>query len=185
MEINLGEAHSPEWVLQGDVIRPLFVCPIFLSFFLSSSPQGEVEINLDEARGPLKEWVLQEAVQREVKRRFARFLRTFTNEDGEQVYRQRVREMVRSEWSKQSDTYPYLLRFPLLENRDKERLAPRTASPPVFCCCGRLQQLGRGRCREYAGVPPAFPRGWLGWTGAWEPRGCAAMLPADVRPCAM
>lgn len=56
-----------------------------------------MEINLDEARGPIKEWILQEPVQREVKRRFARFLRTFQNEDGDYVYRQRVREMVRSE----------------------------------------------------------------------------------------
>ena len=58
---------------------------------------GEVEINLDEARGPVKEWILQEPVQREVRRRFARFLRTFQNEDGDYVYRSRVREMARSE----------------------------------------------------------------------------------------
>ncbi|GAB4814991.1 hypothetical protein N2152v2_002037 [Parachlorella kessleri] len=57
---------------------------------------GEVEINLDEARGPVKEWILQEPVQREVRRRFARFLRTFQNEDGDYVYRSRVREMART-----------------------------------------------------------------------------------------
>lgn len=34
----------------------------------------------------------------QVRRRFARFLRTFQNDDGDYVYRQRVREMARSEW---------------------------------------------------------------------------------------
>jgi hypothetical protein len=60
---------------------------------------GEVEIDLDEARGPIKEWILQEPVQREVRRRFARFLRTYQNADGDFVYKQRVREMARSECS--------------------------------------------------------------------------------------
>eukprot|EP00887_Chlorella_sp_A99_P006785 scaffold2.g6785.t1 len=57
---------------------------------------GEVEINLEEQRGPLKEWLAQEPVRREVRRRFARFLRTFQDDGREAVYRQRVREMVRT-----------------------------------------------------------------------------------------
>lgn len=59
--------------------------------------QGEVEINLDEARGPIREWIAQEPVRREVSRRFARLLRTFTDDNGDAVYRQRVRDMCRGE----------------------------------------------------------------------------------------
>ncbi|KAL4424005.1 hypothetical protein ABPG75_001306 [Micractinium tetrahymenae] len=56
---------------------------------------GEVEINLDEARGPIREWIAQEPVRREVSRRFARLLRTFIDDSGDAVYRQRVRDMCR------------------------------------------------------------------------------------------
>lgn len=56
-----------------------------------------MEINLDEARGPIREWIAQEPVRREVARRFARLLRTFTDDSGDAVYRQRVRDMCRGE----------------------------------------------------------------------------------------
>lgn len=36
-------------------------------------------------------------MRREVRRRFARFLKTFQDESREAIYRQRVRDMVRSE----------------------------------------------------------------------------------------
>jgi hypothetical protein len=57
-----------------------------------------VEINLEEARGPIREWIAQEPVRREIRRRFARLLKTFQDENGDSVYKQRVRDMVRSEW---------------------------------------------------------------------------------------
>ncbi|KAL4856536.1 DNA replication licensing factor MCM2 [Chlorella vulgaris] len=57
---------------------------------------GEVEIDLDQARGPIAEWIAQEPVRREVRRRFARLLKTFTDESGDSVYKQRVRDMVRT-----------------------------------------------------------------------------------------
>jgi DNA replication licensing factor MCM2 len=55
----------------------------------------EVEINLEEYRGPIKEWIVRDAVQREIKRQFSRFLKTFTDANGDLVYRQRIREMGR------------------------------------------------------------------------------------------
>lgn len=61
-----------------------------------SFDEAEVEINLEEHRGPIKDWIAQEAVQREVKRQFARFLRSFADENGDIVYRQRIREMGRT-----------------------------------------------------------------------------------------
>ena len=83
-------AAIPELLLTVPPVlyRPLYRPPV---------PQGEVEINLEEARGPLREWIAQEPVRREVRRRFARLLKTFTDESGDYVYRQRVRDMVRSE----------------------------------------------------------------------------------------
>lgn len=68
-----------------------------LAQFCFCVQEGEVEINLDEARGPIKEWIQQEAVQREVRRRFARFLKSFQNDDGDYIYKQRIRDMARSE----------------------------------------------------------------------------------------
>lgn len=59
--------------------------------------QGEVEIDLDQARGPIREWIAQEPVRREIHRRFARLLKTFSDDNGDAVYKQRVRDMVRSE----------------------------------------------------------------------------------------
>ena len=56
-----------------------------------------MEINLEEARGPIREWIAQEPVRREIRRRFARLLKTFQDENGDSVYKQRVRDMVRSE----------------------------------------------------------------------------------------
>ena len=59
-----------------------------------------MEINLEEARGPIREWIAQEPVRREIRRRFARLLKTFQDENGDSVYKQRVRDMVRSEWAR-------------------------------------------------------------------------------------
>lgn len=57
---------------------------------------GEVEIDLDQARGPIREWIAQEPVRREIHRRFARLLKTFSDDNGDAVYKQRVRDMVRT-----------------------------------------------------------------------------------------
>ena len=47
-------------------------------------------------RGPAREWVTQEPVQRKISAIFRKFLRDFTDEHGELVYRQRMRDMVTS-----------------------------------------------------------------------------------------
>ena len=58
--------------------------------------EPDVAINLEEARGPVKEFIAQEAVQREIKRQFRRFLSNHTDDAGDQVYAQRLRDMVRA-----------------------------------------------------------------------------------------
>ena len=47
-------------------------------------------------RGPAREWVTQEPVQRKITAIFRKFLRDFRDGNGDYVYRQRMRDMVTS-----------------------------------------------------------------------------------------
>ncbi len=58
--------------------------------------QPEVALELDMQRGPAREWVAQEPVQRKIGAVFRKFLRDFRDAGGEYVYRQRMRDMVTS-----------------------------------------------------------------------------------------
>ena len=58
--------------------------------------QPEVALELDMQRGPAREWVAQEPVQRKIGAVFRKFLRDFRDASGEYVYRQRMRDMVTS-----------------------------------------------------------------------------------------
>eukprot|EP00884_Botryococcus_braunii_P021098 jgi/Botrbrau1/7672/Bobra.0159s0114.1 len=53
----------------------------------------ELAVDLETARGNLREIVEQEPVQQEIHRRFVRFLQDFRNENGELVYRKRIQDM--------------------------------------------------------------------------------------------
>jgi DNA replication licensing factor MCM2 len=64
--------------------------------FDDEGDEPDVAINLEEPRGPIKEFLAQEAVRREVKRQFRRFLLNHTDEAGDVVYTQRLRDMVRA-----------------------------------------------------------------------------------------
>jgi len=55
-----------------------------------------VDLNIAEYRGKLRDWIVTEAVSRELKRRIMRLFRTFTDEKGDRVYVQRVTEMCRA-----------------------------------------------------------------------------------------
>ena len=59
-------------------------------------PQPELGVDLDAARGPVREYVAQEPVQREIASRFRGFLRNFQDGAGELVYRHRIRDMCTS-----------------------------------------------------------------------------------------
>lgn len=61
--------------------------------------EPDVAIDLEEPRGPIKEFIATEAVQREIKRQFSRFLLTHVDEAGDAVYSQRLRDVVRSNTS--------------------------------------------------------------------------------------
>ena len=61
--------------------------------------EPDVAINLEEPRGPVKEFISEEAVRREIKRQFRRFLLQFTDDNGDAIYAQRLRDMVRANMS--------------------------------------------------------------------------------------
>jgi DNA replication licensing factor MCM2 len=60
-----------------------------------------VPIDIEQHRGRLSEWIAQEQVGREVRRRFRLFLKTYQEKPeevgGERVYQSRIRDMMSSE----------------------------------------------------------------------------------------
>jgi hypothetical protein len=55
-------------------------------------------VDIESIRGKLADWVREPQVAAEVRRRFRRFLRTFTDEHGEPIYKKRLEEMIKSGW---------------------------------------------------------------------------------------
>ena len=56
--------------------------------------------NLDELRGhSVREWVSMAAPRAEIKARFKRFLATYVNENGTNVYREKIRQMCESKFN--------------------------------------------------------------------------------------
>jgi len=49
---------------------------------------------LEDFSGPLREWLAQERVKKEVKKRFREFIFQYTDHEGQQVYVQRIKRMV-------------------------------------------------------------------------------------------
>eukprot|EP00891_Asterochloris_glomerata_P007038 jgi/Astpho2/7038/fgenesh1_pm.00107_%23_26_t len=62
--------------------------------------EGELELPFGEVRGHTREWVAQEPIQREIGRRFRNFLDRFKDDNGDLVYRDRIKDMcIRNEQS--------------------------------------------------------------------------------------
>ena len=53
----------------------------------------EEDINLEDYKGPLREYIARDGPRREIGRRFARFLKEFVDKDGHEVYSVRIRKM--------------------------------------------------------------------------------------------
>lgn len=60
--------------------------------------QAPLQVDLDGYEGPVPEFLAQEPVQREVARRFRIFLRTFTDDKGEEVYQSKLRNLGSGVW---------------------------------------------------------------------------------------
>lgn len=68
--------------------------PINTPLFSACPPlQAPLQVDLDGYEGPVPEFLAQEPVQREVARRFRIFLRTFTDDKGEEVYQSKLRNL--------------------------------------------------------------------------------------------
>ena len=56
--------------------------------------EEEFEVDIENYDCPLREWITRERTKTEIRRKFSRFLRKYADtEDGELVYRKRIREM--------------------------------------------------------------------------------------------
>ena len=65
--------------------------------------QPAVRIDLDNPRGPAREFIAQEPVQKEIGVQFKDFLRNFRDDKGDLVYKDRLREMCTSKPLKNSN----------------------------------------------------------------------------------
>lgn len=63
--------------------------------------QPAVRIDLDNPRGAIRDFIAQEPVQREIAAQFKNMLRNYTDESGDLIYRDRLRDMCTSNspWS--------------------------------------------------------------------------------------
>eukprot|EP00195_Chlamydomonas_chlamydogama_P012778 CAMPEP_0202892114 /NCGR_PEP_ID=MMETSP1392-20130828/1935_1 /ASSEMBLY_ACC=CAM_ASM_000868 /TAXON_ID=225041 /ORGANISM="Chlamydomonas chlamydogama, Strain SAG 11-48b" /LENGTH=845 /DNA_ID=CAMNT_0049575995 /DNA_START=38 /DNA_END=2572 /DNA_ORIENTATION=+ len=64
-----------------------------MSFSQGMSEEPAVQVNIEDVRGRISEWIAQEQVAGEVKRRFRHFLKTFEDGLGERYYVQRIKDM--------------------------------------------------------------------------------------------
>ena len=58
--------------------------------------QPAVRIDLDNPRGAIRDFIAQEPVQREIAAQFKNMLRNFTDDAGDLIYRDRLRDMCTS-----------------------------------------------------------------------------------------
>ena len=61
--------------------------------------QPAVRIDLDNPRGAIRDFIAQEPVQREIAAQFKNMLRNFTDDAGDLIYRDRLRDMCTSKLS--------------------------------------------------------------------------------------
>lgn len=57
-----------------------------------------VQLDLENHRGKVTEWLQNEPVQGEIRRQFKKFLRTFKDENGDRLYVRVIENMVLGEW---------------------------------------------------------------------------------------
>lgn len=65
-------------------------------------------LNLEDYQGPLHEWLNQEQVKIEVKKRFQQFILNFTDEEGNFIYRQKISKMCNDCKNSIEIGYPHL-----------------------------------------------------------------------------
>lgn len=75
----------------------------------------EAMVNLEDFQGPLRDWVQEERVQREVQRCFRRFLTEYKDENGREVYPRKIDKMCRDNLNSLDVSYSHLSHsYPIL-----------------------------------------------------------------------
>lgn len=59
-----------------------------------------VQLDLENHRGKVTEWLQNEPVQGEIRRQFKKFLRTFKDDNGDRLYVRVIENMVLGEWQR-------------------------------------------------------------------------------------
>jgi hypothetical protein len=85
IEDSLGDAPPPIRKTAASDLNQVIRPPDFYKV--------EGEINLQEKRGPLKEWIVLDGPRREVGSRFRRFLATFTGNSHHPIYKDKIQGM--------------------------------------------------------------------------------------------
>lgn len=65
-------------------------------------------VNLEDYQGPLQEWLNQDQVKMEVKKRYRDFILNFTNEEGNFVYQQKITQMCNECKNSIEISYPHI-----------------------------------------------------------------------------
>eukprot|EP00798_Chlamydomonas_sp_ICE-L_P026366 gene26366-17459_t len=78
-----------------------------LAASMDTEDQQAVPINIEEVKGKLSEWIIEDQVSAEIKRRFRSFLRTF-EEEGHSYYTNKIRVMQSSNRKSLEVLYPHL-----------------------------------------------------------------------------
>eukprot|EP01084_Bolivina_argentea_P100198 179967_1 len=73
--------------------------------------QHESLVNLEDFDGPLREWLDEDRVRREIKMRFKNFLTSYTDTSGNAVYPPKVRQMCQDNGCSLSISYMHLSEF--------------------------------------------------------------------------
>ncbi|PRP86025.1 hypothetical protein PROFUN_05796 [Planoprotostelium fungivorum] len=71
----------------------------------------EVEVNLEDQKGPLKTWVMMPAPKREIARQLNNFLRSTLDDRGRAIYRDRIHSMVIANAESLEVNYKHLQKF--------------------------------------------------------------------------
>jgi hypothetical protein len=58
-----------------------------------------VQLDLENHRGKVTEWLQNEPVQGEIRRQFKKFLRTFKDDNGDRLYVRVIENIVLGEWN--------------------------------------------------------------------------------------
>lgn len=89
-----GRSYLPQQLLDGDdAIPEALRRPLSDEFAVYAAEHEESLVNLEDFDGPLREWLDEDRVRREISNRFKTFLTSFVDNSGTQIYPLQIRQM--------------------------------------------------------------------------------------------